>query len=243
MGGVALHATLGYGSMLESKGPLIFSMTTETKFVGVGQFQIVSRAAAMRIMAIHAGHLAFTNWMVIRKIRFGVLLAARIDRSRGTKRIALEFETRLAVGVTMNGVAVAALDVLRLVGTGKPVPHVIGFRVATQANAVCFLGGAVTEADDLIFRFRRIPARRNMQTTRSVTLFAGHFLNRVSASAIGLREISMTSSTLFLSHFLRTRNVHELAEILSDLVRCAGLAFILGGKRGNHYQRNGEEQR
>ena len=35
------------------------------------------------------------------------------------------------MGVTMNGVTVAALDVLRLVSTGKPVPHVIGFRVAT----------------------------------------------------------------------------------------------------------------
>lgn len=72
--GVALEAALVYGSVLESEWPLIFGVAAETEFIGVGQFQIVSRTAAMRIVAIYAAHLGFANRMVIRKIRFGILL-------------------------------------------------------------------------------------------------------------------------------------------------------------------------
>jgi hypothetical protein len=74
VGGVALEAALVYGSMLESEWPLVFGVAAETEFIGVGQFQIVSRTAAMRIVTIHAAHFGFANRMVVRKIGFGILL-------------------------------------------------------------------------------------------------------------------------------------------------------------------------
>ena len=139
--GVALEAALIYRSVLKCERPLIFGMAGETEFVSVGQLQIVARAAAMRVVTIHAGHLGFANRVMVRQIRFGILLlvaaqavlillAARVDRSRDARRIATEFETRLGVRLTMNGVAVATFNILGLVRTRKPVPNMIGFRVA-----------------------------------------------------------------------------------------------------------------
>jgi hypothetical protein len=130
MGGVTLEAALVDRRVLECEWPLIFGMAAETKLARIGQLQIVSRAAAVRIMTIHAAHLGFANRVVVRKIGLGillgvapqavvVLLAARLDRSL------------LAVDLVMNGVAVAAFDVLCLVCARKPVPDMIGFRVAT----------------------------------------------------------------------------------------------------------------
>jgi len=141
MSGVTLEAALVYRRVLEGERPLIFGMAGETKFVRVGQLQIISRAAAMWIMTIHAAHLGFPDRVVVRKIGFGILflvatqavlihLPARLDRSRNAGTFALEVESLLAVDLTMNGVAVAALDVLRLVCPRKPVPHMIGFGVA-----------------------------------------------------------------------------------------------------------------
>ena len=111
MSRVTLEAVLVYRRVLVCEWPLKFGMAAETKFVRVGQLQIVSRAAAMRIMTIHAAHLGFANRVVVRKVSFGILLLvtaqavlihlpARLDRSL------------LAVGLAMNGVAAAALDVL-----------------------------------------------------------------------------------------------------------------------------------
>ena len=72
--GVALETALVYRSMLESEWPLVFGVAAETEFIGVGQFQIVPRTAAVRIVTIHAAHLGFADRMVIRKIPFGILL-------------------------------------------------------------------------------------------------------------------------------------------------------------------------
>jgi len=141
VGGVALETALVDRSVLEGERPLIFGVAAETKFVGVGQFQIVARAAAMGIVAIDAGHLAFADRVVVRKVGLGILLlvtpqavlillAARIDHSRDARSLTLEFQTRLAADLTVNCVAVAALDVLCRVCPGKPVPNMIGFRVA-----------------------------------------------------------------------------------------------------------------
>src|ERR1035441_10609751 len=137
--------------MLECERPLVFGMAGETKFVGVGQLQVVAGAAAMRIMTIHAAHLGFAHRVVVRKIRFGILLLVatqavfihlpeRLDCSWHTRGFASELPTRLAMGLTMNGVAAGALDVLRLVRARKPVPDMFGFRVAAQAHTVRLLG-------------------------------------------------------------------------------------------------------
>jgi len=75
-----------------------------------------------------------------------------------------------------------------------------------------------------------------MQTARPVALFAGNFLHRVSAPAVGLREIGMASSALLPPNFLRAGDVRELAEVLSDLVRGGRLRLVLGGKRRSERQ-------
>jgi uncharacterized membrane protein len=49
-------------------------MAGETKFVGVGQLQIIARVSAMRIVTIHAAHLGFANRVVVGKIGLGILL-------------------------------------------------------------------------------------------------------------------------------------------------------------------------
>ena len=138
---MTLEAALVYRRVLECERTLVFGVARETKFVSVGQLQIIAGAAAMRIMTIHAAHLGFANRVVVRKIRFGILLLVapqavfihlpeRLDCSWYTRGFASELPTRLAMGLAMNGVAVGALDVLRLVRARKPVPNMIGFRVA-----------------------------------------------------------------------------------------------------------------
>lgn len=141
MGGVTLKAALVYRSVLECERSLIFGVAGETEFVGVGDLQIVTRAPAMRIMTIDARHLRFPNRMVVRQICLGILLLVtphavvihlptRLNRSWHATGLTLEFVMRPTASLTMNGVAVAALDVLGLVSARKPVPHMIGFRVA-----------------------------------------------------------------------------------------------------------------
>src|SRR5450755_2562393 len=205
----------------------------------------------MRIVTIRAAHLAFANRVVIGKIGFGILLLvtpeavliylpSRVDRSRK----AAVFATELTPTLAMNGVAVAALDVLRLVRARKPVANMVGFRVAAQANTIRLLGGTVPEADDLVFRLGSVPARRDVQTARPVALFAGNFLHRVRAPAVALGEVGMASIALLRPCRLCSWDVHELAEVLRHLVRrrCLGLAFVLGGKHWSGQQASGEQK-
>src|ERR1035438_10151584 len=95
----------------------------------------------MRIMTIHAAHLSLADRVVIRKIGFGILflvasqavrahLPPRLNHSRNARGLALESGPRLPMTLAMNAVAFNALEVLGLVCTGKPVPHMIGFRMA-----------------------------------------------------------------------------------------------------------------
>jgi len=192
--------------------------------------------------------------MVVRQIRFGVLflvapqallilLPARLDRSRNAGTLTLEFEARLAVSLAMNGVAVAALHVLRLVCARKPVADMIGFGMAAQAHAVRLLRGTVTEANDLAFRFGGVPARSHMQTARPMTLFASNFLHGVRVPSEPLGEIGVTRSALVRPYHLRTGDFREFAEVLPDLVGCASLGFVFRRKRRSKQERNGKEKR
>src|ERR1035441_10535148 len=217
-------------------------MAAETKVVRIGQLQIITGAAAVRIVTIRAAHLGFANRVVVRKIGFGILLLvapqavfihlpARLDRSRNAGGLAAELATRLAARLAMNGVAVAALHVLRLVRARKPIANMVRFRVAAQADTVRLFWGTVAEADDLIFRFGRISTRRYVQTARPVALFARNLLHRVRAPAKALGEVGVTSSALFRPRPLRSGEFHELAEVLRDLARGACLGFVLTRKR------------
>jgi hypothetical protein len=100
--------------------------------------------------------------MVVRKVGFGILLVVApqavladlppgLDRSRNASALAVEIGSQLAVLFAMNGMALNALDVLCLVNARKPAPHMIGFRVAAQANAVRFFGRTISETDYLVF--------------------------------------------------------------------------------------------
>jgi len=188
--GMTLEATLGHRGVLEGKRPLILGMAAETKLVSVRDLQIVARAAAMRIMTIDAGHLAFANRVVVGQIGFGTLLlvatqalvvhlATRLDRSWSGLGLALKCVAAFAMRLAMNGVAVAALDVLGLVSAGEPVAHVIGLGVATEAGAVGLLRLAVFEADDLVLRLFRVATGREVQASRTVTLLTVDFAQRV----------------------------------------------------------------
>src|ERR1019366_2455874 len=167
---VALHAIFRDRRVLERERPLILGMAAETKFVGIGHLEIVARAAAVGIVTIHAAHLAFANGVMVGQITFGILLlvaaeavlislASRFNRSRSAVGLALELAAGLAMSLAMDRVAVGALDVLRLMRTREPVPHVIRLGVATQARAVGFLRRTILKADDLVFRLLRVPAR------------------------------------------------------------------------------------
>jgi hypothetical protein len=68
-----------------------------------------------------------------------------------------------------------------------------------------------------------------------MALFAGNFLHRVRAPAEALGEVRVTLSALFLPHHFRAGDLHELAEVLSDLVRRGGLGFVLSGKRRSEH--------
>jgi hypothetical protein len=117
----------------------------------------------------------------------------------------------------------------------------IRFRVAAQANTVRFFGRTISEADDFVFRFARIPARRHVQTARPVALFAGNILHRVPTPAIVFGEVRMTGSALFRACCLRAGNFQELAEVLRDLVRLS-LGRVLGRERRSEEQGAGTQK-
>src|SRR6266700_6301352 len=71
---VTLHTVLIHRWMLVGEWPLKLRMAAETEVVGIGQLQIVARAAAVGIVAIHAPHLGLANRVVVREGRFGILL-------------------------------------------------------------------------------------------------------------------------------------------------------------------------
>jgi hypothetical protein len=76
---VTLHAVFGHGRMLERERPLILGMALEAKLVAARRVQTIPRAAAMRIMAVDAGHLAFANRVMVGKIGLGLLLLVALQ--------------------------------------------------------------------------------------------------------------------------------------------------------------------
>ena len=174
--------------------------------------------------------------MVVGQIRFGVLLlvapqalvvhlAARLDRPRSGLGLALEWVAAFAMGPAMNGVAVAALDVLGLVGTGKPVAHVIRLGVAAQAGAVGLFGLAVFEADDFVFRLLCVAPGREVQASGAVTLLTVDFAQRVRAAAIVFGRFGVTLRTLIFADFRGTLDFDVLAEVLLRFVAGLGLGL------------------
>jgi hypothetical protein len=80
------------------------------------------------------------------------------------------------------------------------------------------VGGTVAEADDLVFRFFRVPARGQMQTARPMALLTRNLLHRVPAPAVGLGDVGVTLRALVRPYFLRTGDFRGLVKVLPDLV-------------------------
>jgi hypothetical protein len=187
---VTLHAVFVDGRVLIRERSLKLGMALEAEFVAAGRIQTVSSTSAMRIVAVYAGHLAFTDGVVIREVGLCLLLvvtlqtfvvqgAARLQRARCSdiggmhrQRAAFFF----AFG-SVDGVTAGALQVLGGMGARKPVPNVVRLGVTTQAGAVGFFGAPVAEADDLVLRLPGVAAGLNVQAARAVTLLAVHIAN------------------------------------------------------------------
>jgi hypothetical protein len=114
----------------------------------------------------------------------------------------------------MDFVTATALDALRSMGARKPVPHMLRFRVTAQASAIGFVGRAVFEADDLVFRLFGIAAGFLVEATRTVTLLTVHVTKCMGAVPEGLCEVGVTLRTLICAHLRGSGNFKILVEIL-----------------------------
>jgi len=148
---VALQAVLIHRRVLIGKGPLILGMALEAELVCIRRGQIVARTAAMGIVAIHAGHLAFADRVMIGQAALCLLFlmalqALVVQRGAGLQRPPLS----AASFGSMDRMTAAAFEALCGMSAGKPVPHVIGLGVAAQAGTVGLFGRAILKADDLV---------------------------------------------------------------------------------------------
>jgi len=98
--------------------------------------------------------------------------------------------------------------------------------VATQAHAIAVLGRTIAKAD---YFFLRVRACRNVQTSRTVALFAGDVLHGMRAPSVELGWFLVALATLVLSDFVSARNFNELAEVLMALLR-RSLMLVLSRK-------------
>jgi hypothetical protein len=64
----------------------------------------------------------------------------------------------------------------------------------------------------------------------------------VRAPAVSLGEVGVAGSALVCPCCLRARDVHELAEVLLDLVRCGLLGFVFSGKSWREQTKNEKEK-
>jgi hypothetical protein len=249
---VTFHAILVHRRMLKREWPLKFGVALEAKLVDTGRVEIVSRAAAMRIVAIDAGHLGFADRMMVGKIGLGflltvamqalvVLIAAGLDRPGLASNLAAARQqghplaTRPAL---VNCVAVNTAHALRFMRAGKPIADMFGFGVAPEADAVRLLGFDLAKLDDLFVR-----VAGEVQAAGAMTIFAFHGLLRVIAIAEGLPLLFVAGAALIGPEPFRARDFHKLGEGLvpvSFLVSAVRRLLSDGQLGQRPEQRNGE---
>src|SRR5579864_32228 len=118
--------------MLVGERPLVLCVALQAEIVRTGGLQIISGIAAMRIMAVDTGHLGLADRVMVREIGLSVLLfvtahALLVEGAAGLNGAAFALFARFA-GV--NGVAVDAAHVLRLVRAREPIPHMLRLGMA-----------------------------------------------------------------------------------------------------------------
>jgi uncharacterized membrane protein (UPF0136 family) len=127
----------------------------------------------------------------------------------------------------VNRVAVDATHALRLMRARKPVPHVFGFSVAPQANAIGFFGFQFAELDDaLVF------IAGEVQAAGPMAVFAFQRLLRVIAVAEGLSLLFVAGAALVGTQPLGAGNLDKLGEVpFALLVPGTVVRFLLSYKR------------
>ena len=228
---MALHAILVHRRVLIRERSLILGMALEAEVVPAGRVQTVSRATAMRIMAIHAGHFPFPDRVVIRKVGLRLLLLVALQALIVQGLRGLEQPQLTAISRTFGvyGVASGALQVLSLVCAREPVPHVIGLGMTAQAGAVGLVRRTIFEADDLVFRFFGVTASLQVQASGTVTLLTLDIADGVLAPPVALADVCVTLGTLIRAYFGGTLDLNVLAEILR---RSGGLGLGRSEERG-----------
>src|SRR2546428_11001832 len=79
------RAALSQSFVLEDKRPRLLSMTLRAGLIEPRQGQPAGRfqnITAMRVVALHAIHPAFNNWMMLRQVKLGVRLQMTLKTSR-----------------------------------------------------------------------------------------------------------------------------------------------------------------
>ncbi len=117
---MALTAIFSRRRMFENKGPALFLVTGNARFIEARFFKVGNGGAAMRIMTVAADRLALLDRMSRRQIGLCTLL-----------RVTIEANTRLlilvqhGIALNMHPMTVVAAQILEFVGTGVPM-HSVG---------------------------------------------------------------------------------------------------------------------
>lgn len=201
---VALGAVFHHGSMLISEWTFVFRVALQAELIDVVGPQILPGRAAMRIMAIGAGHFSFPNRVVVRKIGLGGL------RPMAANALLVLFLE--GGGLRFRGVhsmAVDALHVVALVRSQLPVQEFVILCMTAQANAVGLLGRPFAELDDLL-----VVRTGYVQTSVAMAVFALQFFKPVNCVVNALRCCLVTCAALLRSDSLRTGYLKKSGVVL-----------------------------
>lgn len=86
VGSVAGHTAFAHRFMFEDGGSCLFAMTSGARFVEPGHGQTARGfhdVEPVRVVALHAIHPAFDDWMMLRQIEFRVSFKVALKASRG----------------------------------------------------------------------------------------------------------------------------------------------------------------
>jgi hypothetical protein len=218
-------------------------MATQAELVGIGSAQVVARRTSVRIVAIHAAHLAFAQRVMVRhtELRLLGLVAletglighrARLNHGIGLRRDRCRIErsarggvepgTGIALGLRTAGVNLVAIDAANLIGRVNPVGPVLGALVlgmAAQTNTVGGRSRALPGRND----FGGVTAAIDMKTAIAMALFALDALLRVIRVLEVFSDIRMASGAGVGSDRLGPRNSQVLCKrsnLLRGLLRC-----------------------
>ncbi len=159
---VALGAVFHHRSVLISEWTLELRVALQAKLIDVVCPQILPGRAAMRIMAIGAGHFPFPNRVVIGQVRLRGLSAMAV---RAFRVLFLE-----GSGLGLRRVDLVAVDAFDIVSTMRsqlPVLQFIIPCVAAQAYAVGLLRSLLAKIDDFF-----VARAGRMQTSVAMAVFA-----------------------------------------------------------------------